>query len=208
MRQLKYLPVYFDNEEALSMLSDEERGQLIMALLSAAQGRKTPDLSPAANVAFDFMSKAIARQAIRYKANVENGQKGGAPLGNKNASKVSKINPQPAKTSEKQPTKTMTMTKTNDNDKNEAANTCFIPPRIDEIQAYCAERNNSIDAQRFHNFYEAKGWKIGNQAMQDWRAAVRTWEDRDEKQNHTSPKKEQTNNPFKEMLLEEENEST
>ena len=42
------------------------------------------------------------------------------------------------------------------------------------------ERKNSVDAQRFVDFYASKGWKVGNQPMKDWRAAVRTWErDRD-----------------------------
>jgi hypothetical protein len=27
-------------------------------------------------------------------------------------------------------------------------------------------------------FYESKGWKVGNQPMKDWKAAVRTWEQR------------------------------
>jgi len=52
----------------------------------------------------------------------------------------------------------------------------FVPPTIDEVKAYCEERNNSIDAEYFIDFYESKGWKVGNQPMKDWKAAVRTWE--------------------------------
>jgi len=55
----------------------------------------------------------------------------------------------------------------------------FTKPTVDEIRAYCEERGNTVDAQRFFDFYEAKGWLVGNQPMKDWQAAVRTWEGRD-----------------------------
>jgi predicted phage replisome organizer len=52
----------------------------------------------------------------------------------------------------------------------------FIPPTLEEVQAYCKERNNNVDAERWYNFYTSKGWMIGKNKMKDWKAAVRTWE--------------------------------
>ena len=52
----------------------------------------------------------------------------------------------------------------------------FKKPTIEEIQAYCDERNNGIDAERFYDYYESKGWKVGKAPMKDWKASVRTWE--------------------------------
>ena len=52
----------------------------------------------------------------------------------------------------------------------------FVKPSIDEIKAYCNERHNNIDPDRFYDFYESKGWKVGNTPMKDWKAAIRTWE--------------------------------
>lgn len=57
----------------------------------------------------------------------------------------------------------------------------FIPPEEDEVRAYCAERGNAVDAAAFVAFYAAKNWMIGKNKMKDWRAAVRTWENRDKK---------------------------
>lgn len=54
--------------------------------------------------------------------------------------------------------------------------TRFVPPTLDEVKNYCLERNNNVDAQRFLDFYEAKGWMVGKNKMKDWKAAVRTWE--------------------------------
>lgn len=55
----------------------------------------------------------------------------------------------------------------------------FSPPSADEVSAYCRERRNSVDAQKFCDFYTSKGWKVGSQPMKDWKAAVRTWEKRE-----------------------------
>lgn len=56
----------------------------------------------------------------------------------------------------------------------------FTPPTVEEVRAYCQERNNGIDPQRFVDFYTANGWTQGRgKPIKDWRAAVRTWEARD-----------------------------
>lgn len=52
----------------------------------------------------------------------------------------------------------------------------FVKPTLEEVQQYCYERNNNVDAQMFIDFYESKGWKVGNSPMKDWKASVRTWE--------------------------------
>jgi hypothetical protein len=55
----------------------------------------------------------------------------------------------------------------------------FKKPSVIDIQNYCKERNNNIDAEAFIDFYESKDWKIGKNKMKDWKAAVRTWERRE-----------------------------
>jgi predicted phage replisome organizer len=62
--------------------------------------------------------------------------------------------------------------------------TRFTPPTLDEVRSYCAERKNSVDAQRFVDYYTSNGWLVGKNKMKDWRAAVRTWE-----RNNTSSSK-------------------
>ena len=52
----------------------------------------------------------------------------------------------------------------------------FIKPTLEEVEEYCKERNNNIDAERFIDFYESKGWKVGSSPMKDWKACIRTWE--------------------------------
>lgn len=54
----------------------------------------------------------------------------------------------------------------------------FIPPTVDQVKAYCEERGNGIDPQRFVDFYSSKGWMVGKNKMKDWKAAIRGWESR------------------------------
>lgn len=57
----------------------------------------------------------------------------------------------------------------------------FAPPSLQEVSDYCLERGNGVGPQRFLDFYVSKGWFVGRNKMKDWRAAVRTWEQREQK---------------------------
>ena len=52
----------------------------------------------------------------------------------------------------------------------------FKPPNLEEVTAYCKERNNSVNPQQFIDHYTANGWYRGKTKIKDWRACVRTWE--------------------------------
>jgi hypothetical protein len=71
----------------------------------------------------------------------------------------------------------------------------FIPPNIQEVRAYCLERNNNVDADKWHDFYSSKGWMVGKNKMKDWKAAIRTWEKGDNQSVNSTRKG--VNNPEK-----------
>lgn len=62
----------------------------------------------------------------------------------------------------------------------------FEKPTLSEIEQYCIERNNNVDAQHFFDYYESNGWRVGKNSMKNWQAAVRTWE----KNSYTSTTKQ------------------
>lgn len=70
--------------------------------------------------------------------------------------------------------------------KNSHTTTKFIPPTIEQVAEYCKERNNNVDPEHFVAFYEAKGWQIGKNPMRNWRAAIVTWEKRNNTQQHNT----------------------
>ena len=75
----------------------------------------------------------------------------------------------------------------------------FVPPTVDEVRAYCQERGNCVNPQRFVDYYSSNGWMVGKTKMKDWKAAVRTWEQRGNAQSQGKPK---SSNPFLDMLEE------
>ena len=111
------------------------------------------------------------KRYLNGRKGAEYGKLGGAPKGNQNARKKQPlINPK-------------TTPNVNDNDNvndnvviGEKTTKKFIKPTIEEIREYCTSRRNFVDAEKFHSYYEAIGWKVGKNPMKDWRAAVRTWE--------------------------------
>lgn len=64
----------------------------------------------------------------------------------------------------------------------------FRPPTIDEVEMYCRERQNAVNAVTFWNFYEAKGWYVGKNKMKNWKACVRTWETKQKQELTQQPK--------------------
>jgi hypothetical protein len=55
-------------------------------------------------------------------------------------------------------------------------NTGFTRPSLDEVRTYCESRSNGINAEAFIDYYTSNGWRVGRNAMKDWKAAVRQWE--------------------------------
>lgn len=71
-----------------------------------------------------------------------------------------------------------------------APSNSFVKPTLEEVKAYCEERKNTVNAEHFIDYYTSNGWKVGRNPMKDWKAAVRTWEQK-EKQNGTPKQQEQ-----------------
>lgn len=73
----------------------------------------------------------------------------------------------------------------------------FKRPSVDEVRDYIASHSYSVDAEAFCDFYEAKGWRVGNNPMKNWQAAVRTWERRNKSESKANPKKSAAPNGVK-----------
>tara|TARA_R110002051_G_scaffold85502_2_gene150699 strand:+ start:1526 stop:2179 length:654 start_codon:yes stop_codon:yes gene_type:complete len=52
----------------------------------------------------------------------------------------------------------------------------FKKPSISDIADYCTERKNNVVPEKFYDFYESNGWKVGKNNMKDWKASLRNWE--------------------------------
>jgi len=89
------------------------------------------------------------------------------------------------------------------NNKEKYKKESFNKPTIEEVEQYCTQRKNGIDAQRFIDFYESKGWMIGKNKMKNWKACIRTWES---KNKTNEPKWFNENFQEQKLTIEEQQE--
>ena len=178
--------------EGIQDLDDATYRRMNDALMRYALYGEEPELTGLEKTVF-ISWKANIDASNRRKAN---GAKGGRPtketivsdektMVSDNESIVSDAE---SMVSEEKPNINITEKETikdKEKDKDKEKCTRFAPPSLDEVKAYCKERGNDVDPERFIDFYASKGWKVGNQTMKDWKACVRTWEKRD---NRASPK--------------------
>ncbi len=61
-------------------------------------------------------------------------------------------------------------------DKKKKEHRGFTPPSLPEVKAYCQERMNSVNPEKWMAHYESNGWKVGKNPMRNWKSAVITWE--------------------------------
>lgn len=178
----EYFCTYHSYLAAIEPLNDEERGRLFTALLTYSQTGTAPDLPGNERFVFPTMREQMDRDQKKYQAKCERNRINGAKGGKANATERYRT---PPKAKAKEKAKAKAKEKENiegvpgGTPADKPPRSRFIPPTVEEVKAYCQERRNDVDPQRFVDFYETKGWMVGKNKMKDWRAAVRTWEKRD-----------------------------
>ena len=156
-----------------SKLSDEEVGRLFRACMVYHSTGEIKTLDGRESVAFDFIRDDIDRAAAAYERKCDQNRK--------NRNSVNERQRTSTNVNDGQQTcpKEQEQEQYNNNNKETSIKEKagrFTPPTLEQVQTYCRERGTNVDAEKFVDFYTSKGWKVGNQPMKDWKAAVRTWE--------------------------------
>lgn len=64
----------------------------------------------------------------------------------------------------------------------------FVPPTLEEVTAYCTERNSPVDPNAFYDYFTAGHWiDSKGQPVLNWKQKLITWERR-ENGLHSTPK--------------------
>lgn len=192
---LGYFNAYFSYLESIEPLDDAERGRLFTALLEYASTGALPDLSGNERFIFPSMRAQIDRDVEKYIKKCERNKR----TANKrwedtnayecmqthtNAYERIQTDANDAKEKDKDKEKEKEKEKDKDKDKDidckhKTRSARFVPPTLEEVTAYVAERNSQVDPQGFIDFYSSKGWMVGKTKMTDWKAACRnaeSWE--------------------------------
>ena len=188
MADMTYIKLFVDYLDAIEPLGDAERGRLFTSLLEYARTGEAPQLGGNERFLFPMMRAQIDRDNAAMTGLSEARSKAGkigaeAKQANAGFAKQNKQMPNlPSKSS-------YDKDKDKDKDKDESIMRArrFTPPTLDDVLAYVRERGSDVDPQRFLDFYASKGWMVGKNPMKDWKAAVRTWEKREDTGNNSNP---------------------
>lgn len=205
MQEKNSFILYTDQKEVVDKLTDEQAGKLMKALYQYSENGTMPELDTLLEIAIIPIKQSIDKNNEKWEEErqkrSEAGRLGGLKKAkNQQASSDAKQN-QAMLSNAKECQAELSNAKeclanqavyvnVSDNvikekiDKKESPKKTFVKPTVDEVRTYCRERRNNVNAENFINFYESKGWKVGNTPMKDWKACVRTWEQRD-KSNKT-----------------------
>ena len=192
--------LYFEMRNVFEELSNEKRGILVSAILDYSEHGIQPDFRGSLRIAWASIQPRLDRdgenyaqksQQRRYAVYIRECKKDGtlplpfdewlAPLSDSTQTKTSDDN-------KRYPTTTSTSTSTSASTSTSQGNICgstavkpprqpqrLIPPTVEEVRAYAAQRGDFLDPEAFMDYYTANGWKVGRNPMKDWKAAVRTW---------------------------------
>lgn len=163
--------VYHDWIPAFEALSPAELGRLTMCALKYSAHGEEPELSGSERYTWPLIKSQIDRDKARYD---EITQKRSAAGKKSHSKSYQMISNDIICYQEKENKKEKEKENKKENEKREVKR--FAPPTLDEVQAYCSERGNSVDPERFLDYYTSNGWKVGKNPMKDWKAAVRSWE--------------------------------
>ena len=213
MASKKGVVMYYDILEQLEDFTDEQFGKITRAIIKYDKTGEVPEFDdPSLKVVFKFMKPTLDRNKQEYEAICEKRRLSGSLGGKQKVANASKCYQNLANLADNDNDND----KENDNDikkeiilkkENEESllsngvvteqkrssisnsnSNIFKKPSKEEVEEYCRERNNNVNAEQFIDFYESKGWYIGKNKMKDWKASVRLWEKRDNQKQTQKPK--------------------
>lgn len=177
--------------EAIEDLDDEQKLACYNALFKYAFDGDEPEKKGIISTVFKLARPLIDRNNENFK----NGTKGGRP---KTEPKPTVIESETDGFEDENPNKDKDVDVEKDKDvdvekKEKRVRSVFVKPNIEQVREYCQEQGYSVSPEQFMSYYDSNGWKIGGKSpMKDWKAAVRTWQQREQRDPpKTAPKARQ-----------------
>lgn len=156
----------------LDKLTDLQAGQLFKAIKTYQEGGQLCELDFAIDIAFSPFLNQFKRDSIKYKNTCEARRLAGSMGGKQKLANASKCKQKVANLAESD-------SKNKKDSDSDSKKVGFKKPMLEEVQNYCNERNNNLDARKFFDYYETGNWKDGTgKQIKNWKQKVITWEKR------------------------------
>lgn len=106
-------------------------------------------------------TKLLEKQRLRYNSEVVQGKEGSAKNGKGVVQRIDQ--------------NIEFLAPTKETIKKYTKERAFQKPHLEEVRAYIQEIGAAVDPERWFDYYESNGWRVGRNPMKSWKAAVRTW---------------------------------
>ena len=185
--------IYFELIEAMSVLTDADKGRLFEGILRYARDGETPNFTGVLAAIWALTKPSIDRDAGRYKEKslqgrwkvyVREEKKNGREPLDFEAWKHHLITDDnkcyPTATASSTPSSTPTSTSAGAPTSTEALPlTHFSAPSLEQVETYCKSHGYIVDAKKFYLHYKSLGWKKNGAQIQSWEAVLDSWEGQD-----------------------------
>ncbi len=169
-----FLPSY---HEAIRDLPDSDRLQMYEAIVRYGLYGEVIELSGVTKALFTLIKPNIDSSQNRYRASKENGKKppkeGSNPRGRPRKNQTENQNENQTENQDKDIDKDSDFDSDMDSDRDR------IRPTLEEVKLFAFENDMKADPERFFNYYSARGWKVRNNSITDWKALFRAWDARE-----------------------------
>ena len=181
-----WFKVFLHQKALIDSVPSENVGSALKAALQYFENGEIPEIDPLSFAVFSTFKQYIDESNEDFKKFSEAGQRGNKKRWD------SHVSPPDTGYHEAEAEALSTMHYAEANTKSIGADkpprSRFIPPTLDEVKAYCAEKGYTLDADRFVDYYTSNGWRVGKNPMKDWKAAVRTWKGKEQTNGKTESK--------------------
>ncbi len=160
--------LYTAQKEVIDNLSDEDAGKLFKGIFEYVSGSE-PNFNDLLKFIFIPIRQQLDRNAQKYAEIKEKRRVAGAKGGKQKLANQANVN----FANQSQANQAVYV-----NDNVNVNDNVYEKPTLEEIQSYCSERKNNVNAQRFWDYYEANNWKDnkGNH-IKNWKQKIiAVWE--------------------------------
>lgn len=179
--------LYADYFDYFQTLTDEELGRVIRAIFAYQRTGELPSFDDRAlKLVFDLIRNQIDRDFDKWRASAEKRKAAAQKRWSaKNQNRAAEEAPEDNTTEEVEevPTvetalKEQTEAQENPTEEKKTPSKRFQKPTVSEVAEYVMQNSFDFAPQQFFDYYESKGWRVGNAPMKDWHAAARLWQQR------------------------------
>ena len=212
MAEIPYVCLYRSYYKELENFSPEQRGRLLWGLLEYLCTGEEPELPEPERYLWPRLREQHLRDIAHYddvcQRNRANGTKGGYAKAERTkirakavqtlagASESNETAPFLASASEGDVSASVLAVgpkeREKEKEKEKEKHTitegfgCVSYPSIEEVSCFCTEHGlKYVDAERFVSYDDSIGWLINGQAIRDWKAAAKLWNQRERSKAET-----------------------